>query len=327
MWSEFLEMVGRTPNGSMSMKDNRPKFPAFLLTFSQTKLTIDYAYRQLLKLQFEITEIVKELHMDGGEHIHAILICSTGQTRRLSPATAAVGGERPNIRGKGKKDIMQGRRYIRKGFMEARGLQDIDNTDCKLQRLLHQRNYEEAVRIWASVDPKGYIYQRNNGEIGLRAHYEKKDPKYVSRYNCSDFMIPDKVLNWIMENIGKKDRECRSLILWGPTRLGKTQLARAIGDHWYIHTDWDVTQIRNDVLYGVIDDMVISQFKYWKAFLGCHEQFTVTDKFHKKKQLMWGKPVIWLCNEDPLQWKLSDIDMVWVKGNCDIVYVGEKLYF
>ncbi len=320
-------MVQRMPDCGMRMKDNRPKFPAFLLTYSQTQLSIDYTYRQLLKLQFEVAEIVKELHLDGGEHIHAVLICPQGQKRRLSVESCIVGGERPNIKGKGKKLVMSARRYIRKGYIEARGLQDIDNTDCKLQRLLHQKNYEEALRVWPSVDPHGYIYQRNNGEIGLRYHYEKKDPKFVSRYKAQDFIIPDEVMSWIEKNVGKIERECRSLIIWGPSRMGKTQLARVIGDHWYINTDWDVTQVRNDVDYGIIDDMVISQFKYWKSFLGCQEQFTVTDKFHKKKQLHWGKPVIWLCNEDPLDWKVSDVDMKWIKVNCDIVFIGEKLYF
>ena len=327
MWNVYSEMVQRMPNGSMRMKDNRPKYAAFMLTFSQTNLTIDYAYRQLLKLRFDITEVVKENHMDEGEHIHAVLVMDKGQKRRLSPEGALVGGERPNIKGKAKRAALVARRYIRKGYIEARGLQDIDNTDCKLQRLLHQKNYDEAVRVWPSVDPHGYIYQRNNGEIGLRAHYEKKDPKYVSRYKFSDFVIPDEVINWISDNIGKEERDCRSLILWGPTRMGKTQLARAIGSHWYINLDWDVTQIRKDVDYGVIDDMVISQFKYWKAFLGCQEQFTVTDKFHKKKQLIWGKPVVWLCNENPFEWKISDVDMEWIRGNCDIVRVGDKLYF
>ena len=124
-------MVRRMPNSGMRMKDGRLKFPAFLLTFSQTKLLIDYAYRHLLKLQFEITEVVKEKHLDEGEHIHVMLICPMGQKRRLTPETATVGGERPNVRGKGKKDIMNGRRYIRKGYIEARGLQDIDNSYIK----------------------------------------------------------------------------------------------------------------------------------------------------------------------------------------------------
>ena len=46
--------------GSMRMIDKRPKFPAFLVTYSQTKMNVDYCYRQLLKLRFEITEVVLE---------------------------------------------------------------------------------------------------------------------------------------------------------------------------------------------------------------------------------------------------------------------------
>jgi hypothetical protein len=63
---------------------------------------------------------------------------------------------------------------------------------------------------------------------------------------------------------------------------------------------------------------------YWKAFLGGQEQFTVTDKFHKKKQLLWGKPVIWLANQDPKSWKAVDYE--WIVGNAVIVEVSFPLY-
>lgn len=326
MWKTYTEMVRRMPNGSMRAIDDRMKFPAYLLTYPQTKMTIDYAYRQLLRLGFAITEVVTEKHMDGGLHIHAMLISDHGKTRRLSPETATVGGERPNIRGKGKRAILCARRYIRKGFVEARGLQDLDENDGKVQRLLHQKGYEDAVKLWPGIDPKGYIYNRINGEIGLMMHYEKKEPSvYVSRYEKESFIIPNEILEWIDTNLYGECVRPKSLIIWGKTRVGKTQFTRAIGDHWYMNTDWDVSQVRKDALYGVIDDIPSERFMYWRSFLGCQEHFTVTDKFHRKKQLRWGKPIIWLSNYDPATWK--GIDYEWVKGNTVIVEVKENMYY
>ena len=50
----------------------------------------------------------------------------------------------------------------------------------------------------------------------------------------------------------------------------------------------------------------------------------MTDKYHKKKQLSFGKPVIWLCNEDPSTWKGVDLD--WIYGNVLVVGVHSNLF-
>ena len=86
-------------------------------------------------------------------------------------------------------------------------------------------------------------------------HYNRKAPfVYKSRYELHDFNVPLKVMDWVDSNLGRKERDCKSLVLWGPTRVGKTQLARVFGDHWYMNVDWDVMQVRSEALYGVIDD-------------------------------------------------------------------------
>jgi len=113
--------------------------------------------------------------------------------------------------------------------------------------------------------------------------------------------------------------------MWGVTGTGKTEFARSIDTHWYINADWDVSRMNEDAKYGVIDDITSKHFKYWKPFLGGEQQFTVTDKFHHKKQLFWGKPVICLSNHPPSQWK--GVDYSWLTGNGDvnrlIAFMGE----
>ena len=91
------------PNASVRDIDTRSKHLAYLLTYSQTKMEIDYVYQQLLKLQFPITEVVVSEHVDGGKHIKAILVSEKGKRRRLSSETAMIGGERPHVRGFGSK--------------------------------------------------------------------------------------------------------------------------------------------------------------------------------------------------------------------------------
>ena len=101
------EVMERMPNGtSMRTVDKRCKFPAFSLMYSQTSMTVDYCYRQLLKLRFDITEVVMERHMDGGFHLHAFLGMNHKGHRRLSPEEATIGGERPNVVGNGMRKIL-----------------------------------------------------------------------------------------------------------------------------------------------------------------------------------------------------------------------------
>ena len=61
------------PSGSRRVVDKRPKFPAYLITYSSTSLTIDYCHRQLLRLQFPIMEVVMVKRPDGGLDIYAFL--------------------------------------------------------------------------------------------------------------------------------------------------------------------------------------------------------------------------------------------------------------
>ena len=215
---------------------------------------------------------------------------------------------------------MPARWYIRKGYIEARGLDPgLEKGHGGYHRLLHQGSFDAAYNLWKSVDPKSFILNNQNGEIRLRAHYNRSCPnEYVLRYSKDTFRVPSIVQSWIDENVYGDLSRPKSLILWGASRLGKKEFARVIDKHWYMCTDWDVTQVNADSKYGVIDDIPSERFLYWKSFLGYQRQFTVTDKFYKK-QIIWGKPVIWLSNDDPRKWK--GVDYEWICANSIIVNV------
>lgn len=76
--------------------------------------------------------------------------------------------------------------------------------------------------------------------------------------------------------------------------------------------------------YAIFDDLIggFEFFRNYKAWLGAQAEFTLTDKYKRKTKFMWGKPSIMLLNEDPLGSPHVDVD--WLQGNCDIVYIGEK---
>lgn len=95
----------------------------------------------------------------------------------------------------------------------------------------------------------------------------------------------------------------KSLCLIGPSRTGKTVWARSLGKHFYFGGNFDMGQLKwdaGDVNYAIFDD--IHSLKYWPAYkfwLGAQETFTVTDKYKGKATFDWGRPCIYLNNNDP----------------------------
>jgi len=82
----------------------------------------------------------------------------------------------------------------------------------------------------------------------------------------------------------------------------------------------------HDVSYAVFDDIQggLEFFHAYKFWLGHQQQFYTTDKYRKKQLIHWGKPAIWLANNDPREDKGADVN--WLEGNCIFVYVDTPLY-
>ena len=118
----------------------------------------------------------------------------------------------------------------------------------------------------------------------------------------------------------------RSLCLYGDTRLGKTLWARSLGKHAYYGGLFSLDESIIDVKYAVFDDINggLKFFPNYKSWLGCQEQFYCTDKYKGKKLVHWGRPCIWLSNEDPRTNEGVDID--WLEGNCDFVHVRFPIF-
>lgn len=136
---------------------------------------------------------------------------------------------------------------------------------------------------------------------------------------CSQPPEPEQALT------NKPQRRPKSLILYGPTRLGKTLWARSMGRHCYFNNTFNLSAYDPNVRYAVFDDITdgLSKFPY-KQWLGGQNQFEMTDKYHKKQTIYWNKPAIWIANENPLSHP-KNIDCDWIKGNCVIVEIDHFL--
>lgn len=116
----------------------------------------------------------------------------------------------------------------------------------------------------------------------------------------------------------------KSLVLIGASRLGKTEWARSLGRHAFCGGLFNIDQIHEDVKYAVFDDVDINFFPHYKNWFGAQAEFTATDKYRGKKNLIWGKPMIWCNNDDPRQGK--DVDVAWMDANCIFVNIHTPLF-
>lgn len=112
--------------------------------------------------------------------------------------------------------------------------------------------------------------------------------------------------------------------------MGKTEWARCLGPHFYCCHYFNVSELDEAKRYAVFDDIRIDEKTYWhwKPWFGGQKEFTVTDKYRKKRRFRWGKPVIWLCNpaSDIRKLSLDIAEMDWLKESCVFVEVNNTLY-
>lgn len=123
----------------------------------------------------------------------------------------------------------------------------------------------------------------------------------------------------------------RSLIVYGDTKLGKSDFARNLGPHINWRKDFDLGNLLEigveNIDYAIWDDIGWNNAALagdsYKAWLGGQEDFSCTDKYKGKRTIEWAKPCIYLTNNDPFK-GLRPADANWLLGNCFLVDVGEK---
>ena len=122
-------------------------------------------------------------------------------------------------------------------------------------------------------DPRSYVIYHDKILQFADKKFASPREQYVPDH--TDFInIPQAMLDWVEVEYPKPERP-KSLVIYGPSRTGKTSWARSLGRHTYMNTNWNVDEI--DVgFHGhvILDDIDFSTFRSWQAFLGkspvCH---------------------------------------------------------
>jgi len=90
---------------------------------------------------------------------------------------------------------------------------------------------------------------------------------------------------------------------------------------------WNLDQWKTSAIYLVLDDIEYQYIPAKKPLFGSQKVFSSTDKYKRKVELQWGKPCIYLCNEENYFIPTLNItEQDWFKENTHVVKIYNKLY-
>lgn len=307
------------PNSTDGPRRGQINAKRFLLTYPRSDFDLS-AYKDWATTLGAAKGIVSsEAHEDGALHRHALLFFDTA-LRSRDMSVFDFQGRHPNIISniRSERGAIE---YVQKdgdtvtwgNWENKQSWLDIVNSSDSQDAFLSsvKQNY-----------PRDFVLQYEKIKLYAELHYSSSASgfSYVSRF--SNYTVPDALQQWVTNNLGKRGERVKSLILVSPTRYGKTEWARSLGKHhyyngmvnfktWFNHPDLD---------YVIFDDFKWETVEpYHKQWFGCQQEFTVTDKYMPKKNIMLGVPLIWLCNDCP---PLND----WMLGNVDVIYLNTPLF-
>ena len=143
-----------------------------------------------------------------------------------------------------------------------------------------------------------------------------------SSFKIQDLNLLCRILS--VQNHVKDGRRTKSIWLWGPSKTGKTSLARSIGRHIYMGNTWNVDLLDDTAEYLILDDV---DFERWawqmKALLGCQKDVSFTGKYFRPKKFTFNMPCIVLSNEKPF----FNVEQTnWLNVNVDFFEINNRLY-
>jgi len=79
--------------------------------------------------------------------------------------------------------------------------------------------------------------------------------------------VSQQMRDWVEHELPKSDRP-KILVIWGPSRTGKTNWARSLGHYTYLGYTWSFKELDQTCNYVIIDDIDMTNFRLWQPFLG-----------------------------------------------------------
>jgi hypothetical protein len=187
---------------------------------------------------------------------------------------------------------------------------------------------------------------QDNAALGLRIHWDRypaarewfrdyfADPIPVIQATSREGIYTE-ALRTIDEAAlalrGAVKKRPRCLIIFGGSRLGKSDFSQALGPHVFFRGTFNLETLvktgAENIHYIVWDDVswkdAALRDDNYKNWMGGQDKFTCTDKYKGKVDIVWNKPAIFCANRNPLM-GLAQEDVDWLEENCTIIDLGSE---
>lgn len=278
--------------------------------------------------------IGREPHADEGFHLHAFVDFGV-KYRTRNARQFDVEGYHPNVRSCFKTPEKMYDYATKTGNIVAGGLERPDGSGLPQSsdpwpEIIMAENRDEFFELCAAMAPRSLVCSFTS----LRAYADWKYRPIPLPYSAPpewnfDTRAYPQLDEWVRENLEgyQPGRRGKSLILIGPSRMGKTAWARSLRqEHTYFGGLFCLDEYSVDSAYAVFDDLQggLEFFHAYKFWLGHQQEFFATDKYRAKTKVTWGKPAIYCSNTDPRMDKGADAD--WLDANCVFVFIDTPLF-
>jgi len=302
----------------------------FFLTYPQSRLDLDGAFISLKELEVSGVKPIKVLvaeeeHADGQVHHHAYVRFAKKVTIR-DPHVFDIDGRHCNVQScRSAKAVID---YVTKGGKFKADFEIKLGRAAALKQMIEEANTpDEFLREVVRTDPEWVVARFTS----LRAFAEWKFTSGSKTCNpirdFASFSAVPEVVTRFREQLNTHvpgTRDMRSMWIHGPSRLGKTQLARSLGNHCYMQGIWNLKCLSDNSQYAVFDDIDFESIKYiHKQIFGLQEDVNFTGKYMRPTTFKWGIPIIFITNTVPfLDYEVQE----WMEVNVDFVNITHRVY-
>jgi len=287
--------------------------------------------------------IGKEIHKSSGlPHIHCVIkFAKCPNFRRVTvfdidnrhPYVAGIIRSIPAVIGYSKKEGD----YI-SNWPDIPGTRTIH--DIEFDNSLTYPEYMEEMRFHHTE--KFILFHDRIKAHALRKFKVNQDGLYDHPpFKLNINKIPRDIIGWAEKYLWNPNPPYRlkCLLLWGPSYMGKTVLAKLLagpGNYVYWGGLSNVDTYVENAKALICDEMDIRYCLSWyKLIMQGARNVNLTGKYRPTKMYPGGKACIWCCNDAfmPLldqnrsdDFRLADTEKRWIKDNCVIVNITQKMY-
>lgn len=296
------------------------------LTYPQCSLELEYIYDHLLTLPIgnllpDKLCVAQETHEDGNLHYHCYLYYPS-KRNITDPSIYDIDGHHPNMQScRSPKSVLK---YVTKdGIYKANFIVVKPSIKHLISHAADEKDFVNQILEHYSTKAAGSF----NNYLAAYRYLNPSSLVFDPLFDFSTFKIND--VNLLAHMVGitthvKDGRRTKSLWLHGPSRTGKTSLARSIGRHCYIGGGWNFDNLSDEAQYVVIDDLPWERWQHnYKQILGCQIDITFSGKYRAAKTFKWNIPAIICTNTLPI-FTVEELD--WLHINCTFINIINRLY-